>query len=253
MPIVPPDTQTVRGAHDRAGMQFSERARDAFVELQRAAAPVLALLAPQRCGACGVEGVLLCSTCCDELGLRGAGSVERGAPPAGCAAAAWIGPYEGGLGEIVRTLKFHSVPTLAEPLGTALQRAISVVQGDLGGKATLVPIPTDPARLRERGFDHAALITTAAARSTACVTAPVLERTRAVPALHALGRAERRRAMDRVFSVRSGLEIPRRVILVDDIWTSGATFEAAAATLLAAGCSSIGVVAVAREALAAGG
>jgi predicted amidophosphoribosyltransferase len=59
--------------------------------------------------------------------------------------------------------------------------------------------------------------------------------------------------MDRVFAVRSGVEIPRRVILVDDIWTSGATFEAAAATLQAAGCSNIGVVAVAREALALGG
>lgn len=234
-------------------MQFGERAREAFVELQRAAAPMLALLAPQRCGACGAEGALLCATCCDELGLRGAGSVERGAPPAGCAAGAWIGSYEGGLGEIVRTLKFHGVPSLAEPLGTALQRAISVVQRDLGGKATLVPIPTDPARLRERGFDHAALITTAAARASTCVTAPLLERTRAVPALHTLGRAERRRVMDRVFGIRSGAEIPRRVILVDDIWTSGATFEAAAATLQAAGCSSIGVVAVAREALTAGG
>jgi predicted amidophosphoribosyltransferase len=39
------------------------------------------------------------------------------------------------------------------------------------------------------------------------------------------------------------------VILVDDIWTSGATFEAAAGTLRAAGCTTIGVVAVAREAL----
>lgn len=234
-------------------MQFSERARDALVELQRAAAPMLALLAPQRCGACGIEGALLCAPCCDELGLRGAGAIERGAPPAGCVSGAWVGPYEGGLGEIVRTLKFHSVPSLAEPLGAALQRAISVVQNDLGGKATLVPIPTDPARLRERGFDHAALIASAAARAVMCVTAPVLERTRAVPALHALGRAERRRVMDRVFAVRSGVEIPRRVILVDDIWTSGATFEAAAATLQAAGCSNIGVVAVAREALAVGG
>jgi predicted amidophosphoribosyltransferase len=42
------------------------------------------------------------------------------------------------------------------------------------------------------------------------------------------------------------------VILVDDIWTSGATFEAAAGTLRAAGCATIGVVAVAREALVSG-
>jgi predicted amidophosphoribosyltransferase len=123
------------------------------------------------------------------------------------------------------------------------------VQQDLGGDATLVPIPTDPARLRDRGFDHAALIATAAADALPCTIAPLLERTRAVPALHTLGRAERRQVMDRVFAVRTGAALPQQVILVDDIWTSGATFEAAAATLRAAGCTSIGVVAVAREAL----
>jgi predicted amidophosphoribosyltransferase len=58
--------------------------------------------------------------------------------------------------------------------------------------------------------------------------------------------------MDRVFAVRAGVELPQRVILVDDIWTSGATFEAAAATLRAAGCAAIGVVAVTREALVNG-
>ena len=233
-------------------MQFTERARDALAELQRAAAPVLALLAPQRCGACGVEGALLCSECCDELGLAGAGRVERGAAPSGCAAGAWIGPYEGGLGEIVRTLKFHGVPALAEPLGVGLRSAIHAVKHELGGNAMLVPIPTDPARLRDRGFDHAALIAAAAARALPCAAAPLLERTRAVQALHTLGRVERRRVMDRVFAVRAGVKLPQRVILVDDIWTSGATFEAAAATLRAAGCKAVGVVAVAREALVNG-
>ena len=252
MPIVPPDTQGVRATHDPAGMQFPERARDALAELQRAAAPVLALLAPQRCGACGIEGALLCAECSDELGLTGDSRVERGAAPLGCDAGAWIGPYEGGLGELVRTLKFHSVPALSEPLGLGLQRAIRAVQQEIGGHATLVPIPTDPARLRDRGFDHAALIASAAARTLPYAFAPLLERTRAVPALHALGRAERRRVMDRVFAVRAGEALPERVILIDDIWTSGATFEAAAATLRAAGCTSIGVVAVAREALAHG-
>jgi predicted amidophosphoribosyltransferase len=233
-------------------MQFTDRARDALAELQRAAAPVLALLAPQRCGACGVEGALLCVECCDELGLMGDGRVECGAAPLGCVAGAWIGPYEGGLGEVVRTLKFHDLPALAEPLGLSLRRAICAVQQELGGDATLVPIPTDPARLRDRGFDHAALIASAAARALPCALVPLLERTRAVPALHTLGRTERRRVMDRVFAVRAGTELPQRVILVDDIWTSGATFEAAAATLQAAGCATIGVVAVAREALVNG-
>ena len=231
---------------------MSELARDAVMELRRTAAPVLSLLAPQRCGACGVEGALLCVECRDELGLHGTGTAECGTPPAGCSAAAWIGPYEGGLGEVVRTLKFHGVPALAEPLGVALHAAIALVDQQLGGSAALVPIPTDPARLRDRGFDHAGLIAASAAQSANCAIAPILERTRAVPALHTLGRAERQRVMDRVFRVRSGAVIPERVILVDDIWTSGATFESAAATLRAAGCATIGVVAVARESLGRG-
>ena len=51
---------------------------------------------------------------------------------------------------------------------------------------------------------------------------------------------------------RDALAELQRVILVDDIWTSGTTFEAAAGTLRAAGCTTIGVVAVAREALVNG-
>jgi predicted amidophosphoribosyltransferase len=58
--------------------------------------------------------------------------------------------------------------------------------------------------------------------------------------------------MDRVFAIRTGETVPERVILIDDIWTSGATFEAAASALRAAGCTKIGVVAVAREALDTG-
>lgn len=233
-------------------MLFSFRARDALEVVQRALTPVVALLAPQRCGACGVEGSPLCAVCRDELGLTGGGRVVRGVAPDGCSAGAWIGPYDGGLGELVRTLKFHGVTSLAEPLGVSLCAAIRAVQGELGADAALVPIPTDPARLRDRGFDHAALLASAAASALPLPLAPVLERTRAVPALHSLGRAERRRVMDRVFSVRGGALLPERVVLVDDIWTSGATFEAAAAALRSAGCRRIGVVAVARESLAAG-
>lgn len=232
-------------------MTISERARTAISEIRRVAAPVIALLAPQRCGACGSEGELICIECRTELGLAGDDRVAVGAPPVGCDAAAWIGPYEGGLGEIVRTMKYHGVPALAEPLGLGLRGAIRTLQHEIGDEVALVSIPTDPARLRDRGFDHAALIAAAAARACSLALVPLLERTRAVPALHALGRSERRRTLDRVFAVRAGVTVPPRAILVDDIWTSGATFEAAAATLRAAGCTTIGVAAVAREALAA--
>jgi predicted amidophosphoribosyltransferase len=55
--------------------------------------------------------------------------------------------------------------------------------------------------------------------------------------------------LDRAIAVRRGVTVPESVILVDDIWTSGATFSAAARALLAAGCRRVGAVAVAREPL----
>ena len=114
-------------------------------------------------------------------------------------------------------------------------------------------IPTDPARLRERGFDHAALLAKSAAAATGLRSESILERTRSVPPLHTLSRVERQRALERAFALRAGVELPAAVILVDDIWTSGATFGAAAEALRTAGCARIGAVAVAREPLAAGG
>lgn len=234
---------------------------DALRGLQRVAAPLFDLIAPERCGACGAEGSLLCIPCRNTLIDTHAVRLE--APPTGVCAAACVGSYRAGLGDALRTLKFHGVPRLAEPLGAALAAPIALVAAELrtqvngrtrsGSPAVLVPIPTDPARRRERGFDHAQRLANAAARASGLIVLDLLERTRAVPPLHGLGRAERRRALDQAIAVRGAIAatidsgVP--IILVDDIWTSGATFDAAARALAASGRRAIGAVAVAREPL----
>lgn len=232
---------------------------DLLAALSRAAAPILDLIAPERCGACGDEGALFCTSC--RAALLAPGAVSLHPPPQGVRAAATVGSYVDGLDAALRTLKFHGVPQLARPLGAALAAPIAAVTAELEGAAPalvapiLVPTPTDPARRRERGFDHALLLATAAGEATGLRVVELLERTRAVEPLHGLGRAERRRALDRAIAIRPGasalalLDREALVILVDDIWTSGATFEAAARALTAAGWQHIAAVAVAREPL----
>ena len=227
---------------------------DLLAALSRAAAPILDLIAPERCGACGDEGALFCTSC--RAALLAPGAVSLHPPPQGVRAAATVGSYVDGLDAALRTLKFHGVPRLARPLGVALAAPIAAVTAELEGAAPiLVPTPTDPARRRERGFDHALLLATAAGEATGLRVVELLERTRAVEPLHGLGRAERRRALDQAIAIRPGasaltpLDREALVILVDDIWTSGATFEAAARALTAAGWQRIAAVAVAREPL----
>ena len=218
-------------------------------------APVLLLVAPQRCGGCEAEGSAFCDACRAAALASAPPQIAARELPRGCDAAGVVGSYLSPLGVALRTLKFHAAPELADPLGALLATTVRTVQLELGGSEppVLVPIPTDPARLRERGFDHAALLAASAAAATGLWSAPILERTRSVPPLHTLSKVERQRAMERAIALRTGVELPATVILVDDIWTSGATFRAAAEALRAAGCARIGAVAVAREPLAAVG
>ena len=122
------------------------------------ATPIVQLLAPPRCGICECEGALLCAEC------RAEWITDRAvALPAGnLSAAAALGPYEGGLGAAIRTMKYGGVQGLANELGVALVPAITQVSARAAFQVTLVPIPTDKHRVHTRGFDHAALLARAA-------------------------------------------------------------------------------------------
>ncbi|MFM7825100.1 MAG: ComF family protein, partial [Candidatus Limnocylindrus sp.] len=106
------------------------------------AAPFVELLAPPRCGICECEGALLCAEC------RTAWITGRAValPSGNLSAAAALGPYQGGLGVAIRTMKYGGVQGLARELGEALVPAINQVSTHAAFQVTLVPIPTDRAR-----------------------------------------------------------------------------------------------------------
>ncbi|PZQ59340.1 MAG: amidophosphoribosyltransferase [Sphingomonas taxi] len=114
----------------------------------------------------------------------------------------------------------------------------------------LVPVPLHRRRLWWRGYNQAALIAAALSRLSGVPADPrVLERHRATPPLRDRGPRERRAAVQGAFRVPGSARDTirdRALVLVDDVYTSGATADACVATLRAAGAASVTILAWAR-------
>jgi ComF family protein len=158
-------------------------------------------------------------------------------------------------GEVARTvvlkLKYSGRPGLAETLARFMLRHLGDTDRAAGEKgALLVPVPLHRWRLWKRGYNQAALLASALGRAAAVEFAPdLLRRTRATPPLKGLGRRERAltvRGAFRVTEKGKAAIAGRSVILVDDVFTSGATAGACARTLKRAGAASVAVLCWAR-------
>ena len=114
----------------------------------------------------------------------------------------------------------------------------------------LVPVPLHRGRMWTRGFNQAALIADALSRLRGvAVERHALVRQKPTPVLRGLGRRDRRRALAGAFAIdprRADRVRGRRIVLIDDVHTSGATSEACVAALLAAGAARVSILCWAR-------
>lgn len=142
----------------------------------------------------------------------------------------------------IHALKYRGQRGVAPALA-----ALMVERLALPRPCVVVPVPLHPARLRHRGYNQAALIARHLARSLAQPLAlRVLARRAAAPQT-GLGRAARRRNLVGAFAVREPRRLGGgRVLLVDDVITTGATADGCAQALLDAGAARVDVVAAGR-------
>jgi predicted amidophosphoribosyltransferase len=145
----------------------------------------------------------------------------------------------------VRALKFRGAVSLVDAM--AAQMAANAPPGLLEGRS-LVPVPLHPARRRRRGFNQAAELARALARRAGLVAADCLERTGGGARTSQVGRGreERLDALAGSIRVRPGAALPLRVLLVDDVVTTGSTLGACAAALEGAGVREVGAIVYAR-------
>ncbi len=165
------------------------------------------------------------------------------------------GVYEDELREMVHLLKYEGMRGVARPLGRMLARAIETLKDEAASELVVVAVPLFPAKERQRGFNQAVLLADAALRELKR-SAPewrlrtshdVIRRVKDTQSQFELTPSGRRRNLKGAFAVSESADlIGREVLLVDDIYTTGATARACAAVLRQAGVKKVWVATVSR-------
>jgi ComF family protein len=147
------------------------------------------------------------------------------------------------LRELVHLLKYGRVSTLANPLGEMLLEAYPRDQQI----DVIVPMPMHWTRRWKRGFNQASLLAKVVGRRTGIPVSAAVRRKRSAPPQAGLSSSERRKNVSGGFSPAPGSSLRgKRVLLVDDVLTTGATASACAKTLKRAGAAHVSVLALAR-------
>lgn len=141
---------------------------------------------------------------------------------------------------MVHALKFGGRTAAADAM--AAQMLANAPPGLLAPGASLVPVPAHPARRRERGFDQAVLLARRLGRRARLPVVTALARSGAGRGQTGRGRRERLRGVD----VRATRRVAGRVVLIDDVHTTGATLHACALALRAAGAADVVAMTYAR-------
>ena len=221
------------------------------------------ILFPPCCAGCGEWGERFCQTCFNNTKLIDSNICQQCGEPMDqssglvckrCQSAemyftavrSWA-YFEDPIKKAIHKLKYKRNlglgEVLADPLGTIL--------ADCKWKIDLITaVPLDKERLRERGYNQAVLLARPLAwKTNLSYNDNALKRIRTTRPQVGLTRDQRIKNMEEVFSAEPGIVKNRRVLVVDDVFTTGSTINACAKALLASGAYKVFGVTVARSPL----
>ena len=183
----------------------------------------------QQCALALPTGTSQCSVCASQVAEHSAGLDQA------LAAVSYEFPWS----SLVVEFKFHQRTGWARSIA-ALMRSVPWVEPALDAADWLIPMPLARERLQERGYNQTLLM--ARALEPRKVRADVLLRIHNTPAQSSLSRRERLSSVARAFAVEPlsyGAVANKRVVLLDDVMTSGASMRSAASALRSAGAAHI--------------
>ncbi len=209
---------------------------------------LLNLIFPPRCPFCNSPVDRAPSAPCPkcrqaDFWLEGAQVVTPGTAFLRCVCAGW---YRGALRESMRRFKFQDHPDYAKAYGPVLAR---IIRDYLPGSYDLITwVPVSPATLKERGYDQARLLAEETAKALSTQAVPLLAKTGKNKAQSSLAQGSQRwKNVAGVYSVPDPAAVAgQRILLIDDILTTGATLEEAARTLRRAGATQVVAAAFCR-------
>ena len=216
------------------------------------------LIAPTRCAGCERQGVLLCHECLASLSrdyVLGQACPKCAGPYGALTctecweieysfeAALALGILDGPLARVVVLFKDANERRLADLLGLILAQRIQVSWDNWAH--ALCWIPATKEAIRRRGFDHAELLARCVAQHLKAPVLPLLSRPHARDQ-RGLSRKQRLKGAQQFVCTGRTPKIPQKVIIIDDVFTTGATVEAASQALLKAGAQQVRVAVLGR-------
>lgn len=222
--------------------------------------PLLDILYPPRCVACGRPGSFLCDTCRGEaqpvgsawcircgnpLSKPGLCATCQADPPDPLDAIRGVFLHTGPIRQSIHALKYRGIRELAPILAAEL---VAYLQAHPLPADCIIPVPLHPQRERARGFNQSWLLAQEVGRALGIpARQDLLHRIRNTPSQTGLRREQRWTNVAGAFAVEPGISLHgKRILIVDDVATTGATLRACALALQEAGASTMWGLTVAR-------
>lgn len=223
---------------------------------------LLDLLLPKFCIGCNKEGTYLCSKCKKEIlavtaqicpkcqRLSDQGEYHRGCREGIFLSGIIVSSYykEGPTKELIHNFKYNSVLELKIPLGKMLSDAITNNLLLLTYNDCLLTFsPLHPRRLAQRGYNQAEILALEAARRLKIPCLDLLRKITHTKRQVGLRGAQRRKNLSGVFQLKPGIDVKdKKIIIIDDITTTGTTLNECAKVLKDAGAKEVWGLVVAR-------